>query len=185
MKKLALALALALPFAAQAADSASNQLSECYIQEIIPGKNMTGGGFLLQHSGKEQKIVKAEIPSITKTVELHEMIMKDNVMQMQQITEYPLEEGENRFKKGSFHLMLMNVAEDKFPTIGSTHTVKLGLDDGEVLECEAKVLSVSEVMALFETKVESAHAHHHDHHGHSDKHDHEHGDKAAPAVHKH
>lgn len=176
MKKLALALALALPFAAQAADTASNQLSECYIQEVIPGKNMTGGGFLLQHSGKAQKIVKAEIPSITETVEMHDMIMKDNVMQMQQIMEYPLKEGENRFKKGSFHLMLMNIAEDKFPAIGSMHTVKLSLDDGEVLECEAKVLSVAEVMALFEIKEDKAHAHH-GHHGH--------GDKAAPAAHKH
>lgn len=160
MKKLALALSLCLPFAyAQPPDSASNQLSECYIQEVIPGKHMTGGFFLLQHSGKAQTLVKAEIPSITPTVEMHNMVMKDNVMQMQEIMEYPLADGENRFKKGSYHLMLMNIADDMLPQVGSQHTVTLTLDDGEQLQCEAKVLTVAEVMELFNLEPMPHHAH--------------------------
>lgn len=168
MKKLAVVLSLCLPFAyAQAAD-ASNQLSECYIQEVIPGKQMTGAFFLLQHSGKAQKIVKAEIPSITPTVEMHDMVMKDNVMQMQQIMEYPLVDGENRFKKGSFHLMLMNIADDKLPQVGAHHTISLTLDDGEQVQCEAKVLTVAEVMALFNMEAPAHGEHNHGEHKHSE-----------------
>lgn len=181
MKKLAFVLALTSLTSAcahnhAAETAAQNQLGECFIQEVIPGKNMTGSYFLLKHSGKAQKIVKAEIPSITATVEMHEMVMKDNVMQMQEIMDYPLAEGDNQFKKGSFHLMLMNIAEDKKPAVGSMHGVQLTLDDGEKLQCEAKVLTVAEVMERYNLKDAPAHDHKHGHeHKHEHGHQHEHG----------
>ncbi len=122
---LLLMVATAMSFA-----NASVKVSECVIQEVIPPKHMTGAFMKLSNDGEETiHLVGASIPTITNDVELHMMAVVDDVMMMQEIPSYELTSGEHEFKKGGYHLMLMNI--DHNPEVGTTHTIELTLDNGE------------------------------------------------------
>ncbi len=126
------------------ADAPINSLSDCVIQEVLPGKHMTGAFFKLIHEGAPQTLVGAKIPSITDDVELHSMEVVDGIMSMKQIHDYPIKAGETRFKKGSYHLMLMKIPQN--PEIGSTHDITLKFADGSSATCSAIVKTVAEVI---------------------------------------
>ena len=75
MKKI-LILGALISSAAMAAGDVS--VSNCLIQEVIPGKQMTGAFFDIENKGKEDvKLTGAAADKITSHVELHEMIHKD------------------------------------------------------------------------------------------------------------
>ena len=96
-------------------------VKDCLIQEVIPGKQMTGGFFVLENSGKDTvKLIGASVEKITDKVELHEMIHKDGQMEMSQIQSYDVTPGEHLFKKGGYHIMFMDVKQ--FPKAGETCT---------------------------------------------------------------
>ncbi|SUO97762.1 copper chaperone PCu(A)C [Suttonella ornithocola] len=147
MKKLSF-LSLALFAGAAMTHENKNTLGDCVIQEVLPGKQMTAAFFTLHHNGHTQKIVGAEIPDVTDHVELHTMKMQDNVMKMEKIDDYTVENGETKFAKGGNHLMLMGVTNS--PEVGSKHTITLTFDDGSKAQCEAQVKSVDEILKTAE-----------------------------------
>lgn len=170
MRKLMITLALV----SSAALADNVEVDNCIIQEVLPGKHMTGA-FMTFENETDQPVVleKAAINSISDHVELHEMKHEDGVMKMQEIQHYELAPGETAFKKGGYHVMVMDVAEA--PEVGSEHEIVFTFANGETVSCEAEVLSVDDVMAHFGQDEEEMH-HHHDHdkmeHDHSEhKHD--------------
>ena len=162
-------------------------VKDCLIQEVIPGKQMTGGFFVLENSGKDTvKLIGASVEKITDKVELHEMIHKDGQMEMSQIQSYDVTPGEHLFKKGGYHIMFMDVKQ--FPKAGETYPIELKFDNKETLKCDAKVLTVEETIKHFKLDEPKAGEHkagdmkdaHHDHgEKKADHHGHAHGEKKA------
>ena len=157
MKELSLVLA-ALFLAsgsAFAADQANTTVEKCAIQEVLPGKDMTGAFVTFHHKGPAVNIVAAEIPSITTHIELHSMEMKDNVMTMIPLTDPELKEGTREFKKGADHVMVMSIPDDKKPKVGDKHTMTFKFSDNTQVSCEAEVKSIDAIMQ--EAKMQKAH----------------------------
>lgn len=166
MKK---SLLLCTVFASGAA-LAATELKDCVIQEVIPGKNMTGAFLTVVHSGEPIDLKSAEIAGITPHVEFHQMVMKGDVMEMSPLQDMTISEGERAFKKGADHLMLMQIPEDKFPKKGETHTITLHFSDGSQAACEAQVKTVEEVIEAAKAAGDAHHGHDHAHpHGDSHK----------------
>lgn len=183
MKKI-LILGALMSGAAMAGDLS---VKDCLVQEVIPGKHMTGAFFTLENSGKDTvKLIGASVEKITDKVELHEMIHKDGQMEMSQIQSYDVTPGEHLFKKGGYHIMFMDVKQ--FPKAGETYPVELKFDNKETLKCDAKVLTVEETIKHFKLDEPKAGEHkagdmkdtHHDHgEKKADNHGHAHGKKKA------
>ncbi|MDO5091541.1 MAG: copper chaperone PCu(A)C [Cardiobacteriaceae bacterium] len=146
---------------------AATELKDCVIQEVLPGKNMTGAFLTIVHEGGVLDIASGEIPSVTEHVEFHQMVMKDNIMEMSPLENRKVEAGERQFKKGGDHLMLMQIPEDKQPKKGDSHTITLRFSDGSAASCAAEVKTVEELIEA----AQMAGDHGHDHgHGSSHKH---------------
>ena len=109
---------------------AATELKDCVIQEVLPGKNMTGAFLTFVHNGEPVEIKSGEIASITPNIEFHQMVMKGDVMEMSPLEDLKISEGERLFKKGADHIMLMQIPEDKFPKKGETHTITVNFSDG-------------------------------------------------------
>lgn len=120
------------------------QLHDCVIQEVIPGKDMTGGFARFVHEGPTVDIVRAEVPGVSDRIELHSMAMVNGLMEMTPLTNPKLEAGERIFKKGADHVMLFDITNK--PERGSRHTMTVYFSDGTHASCEALVKSVDEVM---------------------------------------
>ncbi|MDO4905290.1 MAG: copper chaperone PCu(A)C [Lautropia sp.] len=129
---------------AGSAAASHTELKDCVIQEVLPGKDMTGAFVRFVHTGEPVDLLRAEVPGVAQRVELHSMAVKDGVMEMVPLTDVRLEAGERVFKKGADHVMLFDVAQK--PAIGSTHTMTIHFSDGTQASCEAVVKSVKEVM---------------------------------------
>lgn len=125
-------------------DNYSVKLSHCAIQETIPGAKATGAFLTMtKEDDAPLSVVAAKIPAITKRVELHEMLMKDNKMMMSQIKEFPLKKGENVFKKGGYHIMLLDI--EKPVKAGEKYDITLKFSDGTYGVCNAEVKTVKEL----------------------------------------
>lgn len=151
----------------------STELRDCVIQEVLPGKQMTGAFLTFVHHGEAVEIVKGEIPSVTPVIEFHQMVMKGDVMEMSPLENLQIAEGERLFKKGADHIMLMQIPEGKLPKKGQTHTITVHFSDGSQASCDAVVKTVEEVIEASK-KAGDAVMHSHDH-------AHDHG----KATHKH
>ena len=174
MKKI-LILGALVSGAAMAGDV---NVKDCLIQEVISGKNMTGAFFDIENTGKEAvKLTGAAADKITSHVELHEMIHKDGKMEMSQIQEYDVTPGEvHHFKKGGYHIMLMDIEEKNFPKVGESYPMELKLSNGETLKCDAKTITVEEAIKHFKIEEKS-----NDHGDKKEDHGHDHGDKKEEA----
>ncbi|MDO4643748.1 MAG: copper chaperone PCu(A)C [Cardiobacteriaceae bacterium] len=123
-------------------------VKDCLIQEVIPGKQMTGAFFTLENMGKETiKLTGVTLSKLSDKVEIHEMIHQNGKMEMSQIQDYDITPGEHRFKKGGYHAMLMDVKH--IPKIGDSYPLELKLSNGLTLTCDAKVLSVEDTIKHF------------------------------------
>lgn len=147
MKKLIALTAALMACQAQAAEPAATShtvLKDCVIQEVLPGKDMTGAFVRFVHRGEPVEMVRAEVPGVSDRIELHSMAVKDGVMEMIPLTNPTLEAGERVFRKGADHVMLFDI-KDK-PAIGSRHTIRIYFSNQTVASCEAVVKSIQDVM---------------------------------------
>lgn len=168
MKRLMIPAALALSLTAcattgDAQDAAAVKVSDCVIQEPLPGKNMTGAFMLFNNTSENDVVLKAaHADEVTSRVEIHEMVVEDNVMKMQHMHEYTLTPGEHQFKKGSYHIMLMDIAQPI--QAGDVREIRFDFADGSEGKCQAEVKTVEEVNALYNIKADAKkdmHQHHH------------------------
>lgn len=122
-------------------DNQAVALTRCAIQQTIPGAKATGAFLnISKETETPLSLVAAKAPSITEHVEIHEMVMNNGMMKMQKLLEYPLAKGDNIFKKGGYHIMLMGL--DKTLKAGETHELLLFFNDGSSKTCVAEVKSV-------------------------------------------
>lgn len=164
MKKISILLGALLSLNAYAHEHhVPLTLKDCIIQESIADGKITGAYFtLIQEDDEARQLIKAEVNTLTDHVEIHEMAHENGKMIMREIESYPVEKGENYFKKGGHHLMLMELQQSA--KAGDSHELTLYFDDESQLSCQAQVLSVEEVIAHFQNDGETHHHHHHHHH---------------------
>lgn len=143
---------------------AANTIENCVIQEVLPSKHMTAAFFTLKHTGETQKLVAADIPSIASLTEIHTMEMVGDVMKMKKLDDFELKEGDNVFKKGGNHLMLLDIKEN--PKVGSQHTITLTFNNGDKLSCEATVKTVAEIIEGNKDTMDDANHKKMEHHPH-------------------
>ena len=141
-----LALSLCSGLAQADEVSSTTTVSDCVIQEVLPGRAMTGAFVTFNHQGDPIEILESLIPSISDQVELHQMTMVDNVMTMGPLQDTTLEAGQRFFRKGGDHVMIMKIPEDKIPKIGDTHSMTFKFSDGTTATCDALVKSLDDVM---------------------------------------
>ena len=116
MKLPALLLATLL---ASPAWSANVTVENAWIREPAPGQVVVGG-YLDITSQEDASLVKAD-SAVAGMLQLHEMTMKDGVMQMRQIDKIDLPKGKTvKLGPGGLHLMFMDLkqplkAGDKVP----------------------------------------------------------------------
>ncbi|MGV8936850.1 MAG: copper chaperone PCu(A)C [Allorhizobium sp.] len=95
-------------------------LSAAFVKAMLPGQPV-GGGFVTIHNGgsADDRLISAASPSAGR-VEMHEMVMQNDVMKMRQLNEgIPVPAGATvELKPGALHLMFMDV-KDPFVEGGS------------------------------------------------------------------
>ena len=138
---IALALAsslLALPALAQVT------VTEAWVRGTVPAQKATGA-FMKLKSADEAKLVGAASPA-AKIVEVHEMSMKDNVMQMRAVDAIALPAGKLvELKPGGYHVMFVDLVKplEKGASVPITLTF-VGKDGKKVTqEVKAEVRSPS------------------------------------------
>lgn len=172
-------LFMAVLLVSGAALAADVEVSDCVIQEVMPGMDMTGA-FVTLDNETDQPVVlkKASVDSVSQHVELHKMAHENGVMVMEEMPEYVLKPGKSQFKKGGNHIMIMDIAEA--PEVGSEHEMTFEFANGDKGVCLAAVKSVADVTALY-GDAQGEHHHHDDanmEHKHGTmkmEHDHNHG----------
>jgi copper(I)-binding protein len=134
--------AATLLFATQAA--AEVTATDAWVRGTVPAQKATGA-FLTLRSSEDAKVVAAASPA-AKIVEVHEMVMKDNVMQMRAVESLALPAGKTvELKPGGYHVMLIDlvkplIAGEKVPV-----TLTIVGKDGRksALEVQAEVRSLA------------------------------------------
>lgn len=100
-------LSLTAMFIATAAQ-AQVTVENPWVRATVPQQNGTGA-FMQLTSKKDTKLVQAE-STVAKHVEVHEMVMENNVMKMRQVPELALPAGQQvELKPGGYHIMLIDL----------------------------------------------------------------------------
>jgi copper(I)-binding protein len=119
-------------------------VTEAWVRGTVPAQKATGA-FMKVKSTSDAKIVAASSPA-AKLVEVHEMSMKDNVMQMRAIDALALPAGKTvELKPGGYHVMLLDLVKPlaKGDTVPIILTVEGKDGKRTTAEVKAEVRSVS------------------------------------------
>ena len=117
--------------------------SDAFVMEPIGGRDMTMGGVTVSVEGGDVTLTSASSPDFG-TIELHTMAMVDDRMQMRQVENFEIADGEAlELKRGGNHLMMFDVGEGV--TGGETVDITLNFEaDGEpmtlVVEADVRVV---------------------------------------------
>lgn len=85
-------------------------VKDAWVRATVPQQKATGAFMQLQ-AGKDSKLISATSP-VTPVVEVHEMVMQDNVMKMRQVPGIDLPAGKTvELKPGGYHVMLMDLKQ--------------------------------------------------------------------------
>lgn len=94
-------------------------VTEAWVRGTVPGQKATGVYMKLK-SSEDATLVNAASPA-AQIVEIHEMVMRDNIMAMRSIDDVPLPAGKTvELKPGGHHVMLIDLVKplakgDKVP----------------------------------------------------------------------
>ncbi|MEL7108345.1 MAG: copper chaperone PCu(A)C [Pseudomonadota bacterium] len=116
-----------------------------FVMEPIGARDLTMGGVTLNVDGGDVTLTGASSTSFG-TIELHTMAMIDDRMQMRQVEQFEIADGESlELERGGNHFMMFDVGTDVVS--GETVDITLAFDaDGEpmTLVIEADVRAVGE-----------------------------------------
>lgn len=119
-------------------------VTDAWVRGTVPAQKATGA-FMKLKSSDEAKLVAAASPA-AKIVEVHEMSMKDNVMQMRAVDAIALPAGKTvELKPGGYHVMFIDLVKplEKGATVPITLTL-VGKDGKKFTqEVKAEVRSPS------------------------------------------
>jgi len=86
-------------------------VSEAWVRMPPNGRDIAAGYLVLNNSGSKDVLLSVSSP-IAHTVEIHQHIMDDGMMQMQEVSQLPIPaNGEVVFKSGGYHLMMFGVTD--------------------------------------------------------------------------
>ena len=125
MSRVFLLLALLLPVVCRA----ELEISDAWIKNLPPAVPVRAGYMTLYNpAATVQRIVALHSESFA-SVEIHQTVMRDGMMRMQQLPELPIYAGETvQLAPGGLHLMLIQPAEPTRP--GEMHRIEIEFDDG-------------------------------------------------------
>jgi copper(I)-binding protein len=110
MKHLTRTLTLAAALAAAGAAQAQVTVKDAWVRATVAQQKATGA-FMRLESAQDTKLVGASSP-LTATVEVHEMLMQDNVMKMREVPAVEVPAGKPvDLKPGGYHIMLLNLQQ--------------------------------------------------------------------------
>lgn len=135
MKRLVFALAALL---LAASSFAQVTVKEAWIRATVPQQKTTGI-FMQLKSAKDMKLVAARTP-VARVVEIHQMMMHDDMMHMHAVDSLALPAGrEVALQPGGFHLMLLDLKEQVHAGTKVPFTLVLEGPDGrqETLDLQA------------------------------------------------
>ena len=108
--KLVIRTAIVAASLLAAAAQAQVTVKDAWVRATVPQQKATGAFMQLQ-AAKNSKLVSASSP-LTPSVEVHEMVMQDNVMKMRQVPSVELPAGKTvELKPGGYHVMLMDLKQ--------------------------------------------------------------------------
>ena len=111
------------------------------VRSVPPGSPTTAAFMDLTNPGETDLALVGGSSPLAGSLELHNHVMVDGVMQMRQVEEIPVPAGETvRLGPGGWHLMLFDLARP--PVEGERVAFTLTLDNGETLSVEAPVKRV-------------------------------------------
>jgi copper(I)-binding protein len=113
MRRLTLAVLLALLVTACAEVKAPLTASNVIVTQAMPGTTMSAGYFVLTNNSEQAiSITHVTSPEFA-SVEMHETVIKDEVARMISLGTLTVPAGETvTFERGGKHLMLMRAADD-------------------------------------------------------------------------
>ncbi|MEQ6916101.1 copper chaperone PCu(A)C [Halomonas aquatica] len=164
MRLAALPLALLclspLPLAvfSAAVEAQSITVDDPRVRAVPPGSTTTAAFMTLSNPGETDLALVGGRSPLAVTLELHNHVMVDGVMQMRRVEAIPLPAGETvHLAPGGWHLMMFDLAA--VPVEGERVELTLTLDNGERLVVEAPVrrLKPMEMIKGEETGKHSAH----------------------------
>ncbi|WP_137806406.1 copper chaperone PCu(A)C [Pseudomonas sp. G(2018)] len=123
--------------------SAQTQVNDAWVRATVAGQHSTGAFMTLQ-ADTDSKLLSVQSP-IAKTVQIHQMSMKDDVMRMGQVESVELPAGKPvSLDPSGYHIMLMDltaqVAEGS--TVPLTLTVENAKGEKETIKAEAQARSL-------------------------------------------
>ncbi len=124
-----------------AANAASVEISNAWMNESIPGSENGAGYLTLTNVGKQTiKLVDAKT-NASRATEIHTHVMRDGMMRMKRVPELIIEPQQTIvFQPGSYHLMMFGVKKAYKP--GDSVEFELYFDDGETHQVVADVKSI-------------------------------------------
>ncbi|MDR9439855.1 MAG: copper chaperone PCu(A)C [Halomonas sp.] len=140
MRIAALPLVLVSLFSATAL-AESLTVEDARVRAVPPGSPTTAAFMDLTNPGEVDLALVGGTSPLAGSLELHNHVMVDGVMQMRQVEAIPVPAGKTvRLAPGGWHLMLFELARP--PVEGESVTFTLTLDNGETLSIEAPVRRV-------------------------------------------
>lgn len=119
----------------------SLSVEDARVRAVPPGSPTTAAFMDLTNPGETDLALVGAVSPLAGTLELHNHVMVEGVMQMRQVEEIPLPAGEAvRLAPGGWHLMLFDLV--RTPVEGESVALTLTLDNGETLSVEAPVTRV-------------------------------------------
>ncbi|MBL4617729.1 MAG: copper chaperone PCu(A)C [Robiginitomaculum sp.] len=86
-------------------------VSEAWVRIPPKGRDIAAGYFVLNNSGSKDVLLSVSSP-VAHTVEIHQHIMADGMMQMQEVPKLAIPAGgEIVFTSGGYHLMMFGVTD--------------------------------------------------------------------------
>jgi len=88
----------------------SAHVKDAWVRATVPQQKATGA-FMTLNATQDSKLVSATSP-VSQHVEIHEMVMQDNVMRMRQVPSIVLPAGQVvELKPGGYHIMLIDLKQ--------------------------------------------------------------------------
>lgn len=142
--KLVIRTAIVAASLLAAAAQAQVTVKDAWVRATVPQQKATGAFMQLQ-AAKNSKLVSASSP-LTPSVEVHEMVMQDNVMKMRQVPSVELPAGKTvELKPGGYHVMLMELKQQvkEGDTVPLTLVIEVADGKRESVEVKAPVRALN------------------------------------------
>ena len=120
---------LFLAFLAPTVSLAELDISDAWIKNLPPSVPVRAGYMTLHNAqSKTQRIVAVHSENFA-SVEIHQTLMQDGMMRMEQVPGLQIEPGETvHLAPGGLHLMMMQPAQPTRP--GEVHRIEIEFEDG-------------------------------------------------------